>query len=559
MTVKTVKTRRKLGMHEKLLFDTIERQAGTLEKANTEGVMNSIEAGASSVYITLVVEKNSALLGIKDDGEGINTKEDLIAHFETFGTPHNENENTHWKQFRMGRGQMFAFGKNVWRTATFRMTVDIKNWGLEYDLEEHLPYYDGCDISIELYKNPIGYYPYPSMESYEEAIKTQIRFVEIPVYFNNTKINTPPSECNWDDEDSKAYFLFNVGTDLYLYNLGVFVMKIPASRAGMGGIVVSKQQLKVNFARNDVICDCPVYTHINDIIKKNRIANTRRTRRALDVWQRQACLQDLRDGNQDYNDIKNLSLIPTAQGKHISLEVVKKNRQPWCFAEHGSDIADRMMEREQALCIDEDILAQLNYNGPKKEFFNWLVKPQKPYGYSDGQWSLVGKLYKDFDILTNGVSDEYTILPDKKLTLIERRIIRILNSFYCWKGRIIGVGVSDRANAWTDGVSYITIDKSYLQRFNPSALGVNKLMLLLAHEMAHDNDTRGTHVHGPEFYENMVNVLESNDSPTICNATFYHKIQQSKITEKRMQEEEKKQKTKKKIETKLGLTIFAKS
>ena len=112
-------------------------------------------------------------------------------------------------------------------------------------------------------------------------------------------------------KDKNGYYLFNVGTDMSVYNLGVFVMKIPASKAGMGGVVVSKQMLEVNFARNDVDSKCEIMKHLNDVIRDNRIKKTRQRRRTLDPWERQATLTDVRDGQQDMKDVKTLSLIPT--------------------------------------------------------------------------------------------------------------------------------------------------------------------------------------------------------------------------------------------------------
>lgn len=82
-----VKTRRKLAMHEKLLFDTIQRQAGTLEKANLEGIMNSIEAGAPLVEIELEADANTAIMSISDKGKGMTNKQEIEDFFETFGTP----------------------------------------------------------------------------------------------------------------------------------------------------------------------------------------------------------------------------------------------------------------------------------------------------------------------------------------------------------------------------------------------------------------------------------------------------------------------------------------
>jgi hypothetical protein len=88
--------RRNFKMHRKLLLDTIQRQAGTLEKANVEAGMNSIEAGADKFCITLDDNVNStgkAVITFLDSGKGFRNEEEIEMFFETFGQPHKENEN----------------------------------------------------------------------------------------------------------------------------------------------------------------------------------------------------------------------------------------------------------------------------------------------------------------------------------------------------------------------------------------------------------------------------------------------------------------------------------
>lgn len=549
--------RRKLGMHENLLYNTIQRQAGTLEKANVEGIMNSIEAGGDSVYVTLDVNvdgTNNAVMTIRDNGRGIRDKKEIEEFFEKFGTPHNEDETVIWKLYRMGRGQMFAHGKNIWRTSTFRMVVDIKEWGLEYELESGLPFHEGCDIKIELYKNPIGGYTYPTLQKYEDNIQKQVRYVKVPVYFNGKQINVVPEEMKWDIVDENAYYLLNVGTELRLYNLGIYVMNIDISKYGAGGIIVSKKQLSVNYARNDVMSDCPVYNEIQKIVSDNLTKIACKKRQVLDSYQRNALLQNFRDDMIPYETVKLLSLVPTSQGKHMSFEAISRIKTPWTFAEKGSDLADKLMEIGQCVCFSEEVLHNLNYSGDKKRFFTWLTRDEYGARYGNDKWSHLERLYVDFDEMLKNTSEEYLVFPENRMTVLEKRVIRILNKYRSWNGRVINLGFSDRANAWTDGRSFISINRAFL---NSLYLGddvcVNRLMMLLAHEMAHDIDTRGTHVHGPEFYENMVMILNSYNSPTALNARFNKRMIAERYDEKKFLAEKKKAKSDKKIEEKLGM------
>ena len=80
---------------------------------------------------------------------------------------------------------------------------------------------------------------------------------------------------------------------------------------------------------------------------------------------------------------------------------------------------------------------------------------------------------------------------------------------------------------------------------------INRLMMLLAHELAHDEDTRGSHIHGPDFYEHQIRILESNYSPTVLNCTFYDAIRRSRIEERRAKEKMRKTKKEAEIEKKL--------
>jgi hypothetical protein len=550
------KERRTLGMHPKLLMDTIKRQAGSLHKAVLEGCMNAVEAGSPEVNIEFMEEKKDFILTIDDTGRGIVDRKEIEEYFETFGTPHTESENVVWKQFRMGRGQLFSFGKNTWRTSQFKMVVDIKNWGLDYELEEGLPEIKGCQITVELYDNPIGsntHSQYPSVESFKENVREQVRFFETNVFFDAEQINTAPSTCQWDYEDEYAYYIFNSGTDFSWYNLGAFVMKESAWKRGMHGIAVSKKQLKVNFARNDIQHDCEFFGEMKDVVKKNVIREAKkRTRRTFTDYERRAMLTYLRDGEQEYDEVNKIALIQTAQGKRVTLDYIRKNRQQWTFAPNGDRLADKLMERGAALIFDEDMLEQLGYTGRRANFFNWLTHSEDGYSVHHDEWQRVKKLYVSYEKLTSGISDEYITLPEKKLKTIEKRIIKVLQKGYCWKGRVINLGYSDRANAWTDGQTYITIDRHYLESLylgHPSH--VNKLMMLLAHEMAHDEDTRGTHVHGPDFYENMVRILESNNSPTTFNCTFYKYMQDSRVEERKAKEKAKEAKKQAEVEKKL--------
>jgi len=526
---------RNLKAHTNLLMKVIKDQAGTLEKSILEAVMNSIEAGSPSVAISLKTDascSSGASLIIEDQGKGFCSEKEIHEWFEMFGQPHTNEENKIWAKFRMGRGQCFAFGKNIWRTGQFEMIVDVDNMGLEYELKTGLPHFNGCRIEIELYTNPIGTY-YRSIDTLKTAIKRQIEFMGGLTTFNGEALNVPAEKLKWDIETDDAYFMFGRGVDLAFYNLGAFVMSDSASIAGVTGVVVSKQQLKVNFARNDIQQDCPIYGRIRDVIKQNRVKKARKQRRSFSSDERNALLIDLRDGDISFDDIRGLSLLELSNGNLISFDKMRQTRQFWAFSSYGNQIADRLSYSDRAICLNEEMLDRLGFpeNREPIEFFDWLFKNDVKFDKS--KWLPVKKFYRSFHNddnsgLADGISESKTIIPNDKWTKVEKRLVKALESYGCWKGRAIGIGSSEIALAWTDGETYIILTREYIRDINPSGLtGASHLIMTMFHELSHNYSTIDTHEHTFEFYRNFHNLVSGENrscSPAYILAEFPQKL-----------------------------------
>jgi len=555
--------KRRLTAHPKLVLDVIKRQAGTLEKAVLEGAMNAIEAkaGVFNIYFDAkdaAPDKPGAQLRLSDDGRGIGSRQEVEEFFEEFGHPHDESEGKIWAQFRMGRGQIFAFGKNRWRTSEFNLIVDVEQWGLDYELHSGLDKAGGCDIIVDLYKNPVGTYAYRTIEVLKERIARLVQFMPIPIKFNGEQINTPAANCEWDMEDENAFYSFGAGIDLKVYNLGAYVMAMDARTAGTMGVIVSKKQLKVNFARNDVQHDCAVFhPHIDKVIKENRIKKTRQRRRDLDDHERIATLMDIRDGDQDFRDVKVLGLIPTSSGRHMSLEACRKMRMPWTFAPRGDRRADKLMQQHDAVCFDESILEELGYTGDDNAFFTWFMHradPDMNERLFAKNWIPLENLYDTFENLREGTNDTYKILPDTELNVVEKRVRKVLEGFNCWDDRTICIGISDSADAWTDGQSYIVVGRAFIKRLSLSYAGcAAALLTTMCHELAHDIDTAGTHVHGESFYRRYHDITANDDSPLRFVALMYTKLNDAKLQERASAELKRQTKADERQREKIGI------
>jgi len=547
-----------LTAHPKFILDGIRKQAGSMEKAVLELVMNAIEAQLHNdispvVNIFFGVDENTgqAKLTVRDLGRGFKSRNEIEQWFAKFGTPHDEcpecqetmtldgdtfvcscgykTEGRTWAEFRMGRGQAFSFGRNVWRTGTFCMEYDLetdpakrsysKGDGtdhiLDFSLQSNLPQHDGCEVVVYLYRNPIGY-GYRSIDDFKSKIKHHIEFMEGTITFNGEQINTPASSLNWDIETDDAFFMFGKGSSLSLYNIGAFVKSYSAAHMGVTGVVVSKDKVMVNFARNDVMQSCDVWQRIQIIIRENRIKKVRRASRILNKDERISTLLDLRDGDCKYDEVKGIALFELTDGKRISLNQIHKIRSLWSFSITGDRSADHLMQVGEAICFDDEMLDALDYTGDRQQFFLWLLKvhfegqrDQRLHYHKDQKskneqsWIGMTKFFRDIDSLSSGFSKIHKLLPQDKLSKSERRFLRVMEAFGCWRGRTLCLGVSDTANGWTDGSTYIAFNRKFLKRYTPTSMdGASGIITLAFHELAHDEDDTGTHYHGTEFYKN---------------------------------------------------------
>lgn len=262
---------REFRMHKDMLWSVIQSQAGTFDKAILELMMNAVDAGATEVRMVF----DGKSFSVQDDGKGFVSREEIKNFFETFGTPHNSGDATFGK-FRMGRGQVMAFTRNRWRSGVFAMEVDIKEKGLRYDLVTLTENTAGCRIEGELY-DPMS--PSDTIRTVD-GLTAMCKYLPIPAYINGKRVSDDMAGIEWTLEDDDAYYLIKPeGRYLDVFNLGVLVRKYWGSQAnGVGGIVVSKKQLEVNFARNDILVSkCEVWKRITANLKQYSVKQEKKS------------------------------------------------------------------------------------------------------------------------------------------------------------------------------------------------------------------------------------------------------------------------------------------
>lgn len=514
----TTETRR-FGMHANLLYDVITKQAGTLQKAILEGVMNGVDAEASNISITLKSDR----VVIEDDGKGFADRAEIENFFETFGTPHQEGDATYGR-FRMGRGQMFAFGKNSWSTNTFRMDVDIKGRGLDYDLREVDDVHPGCRIEIDLYDELM-----PSeIEDIRRSMRKWVAYVDVPVTLDSVLISADPKDAEWTVETDEAYYdLSSTKTQLAVYNLGVLVMEVHAGRFGIGGTVVSKERLDVNFARNDVTSSCPVFSKIKAELKKHSDQESSKTRKLTDAQRHYICEQ-IAAGIITEEDFDK-PIFTDVEGRRFSLEkfanALWRQNNTLLVCKKGDRFAIRVKQQGMAFCMAQetveslgcknaeqviqtlrDAVADLHFQG----MTNWKAQSLRAH-LAETKPAAV----EDFRHL---VTKEYEPLDPAKLPKTRKVLLDAIRKSSYYIAREMGVafrqirpGQSDLAHAWTDGSSTIWVETRQFSLLTKGYKGCARMAALLAHEYLHSGPDTETHEHDGEFYERFHNVVIDTD------------------------------------------------
>lgn len=520
---------RRLKLHPDIIFDIIKRQAGTLQKALLEGVMNSIDAGATRCEIRL----DEKTFEIVDDGRGFQSREEIDEFFDTFGTPHKEKSDKRFGAFRIGRGQLMAFAKVRYDSGAFAMEVDVQNRGTDYDFtdfgEDRTA---GCRIRGVLYK-PMGII---ETQDVEIDFAKLVKYAFIPVFLNGKRINKTPDSMKWDIETEDYYLKWNSSGPMKVYNMGVHVTDYP-SYSYPSCTVVSKRPLIVNAARTDVIVsECPIW---QKIVKQARAqARGKRTKRALSTEDRERLLRGILSGSERYADLEKneKNLIEIANGRNVSLErfvdfISGYKAIPLCVAPRAGDlIGEKLYSARIAFVLSPRGLERFGVDTPQ-EALDLVCESMERHPHSWGNCAHFlrylkknAKVIEYEELAKTYFDDDHAIVPQRDYTEEDKVLLNTLHNinetgFYDVPAieldrerRDIYLGKSRSAVAWTDGKSYIVFNRIEGRKLLRKGLpGVFSMALTLAHEYCHSGSTAGTHSHGPEFDKLYRDVLESLD------------------------------------------------
>jgi len=520
-----------------IIHHIIYSQAGSIGKALIELIMNSVDAKATTVRLTMT----KAGFDCADDGTGFASREDVVRYFGRFGTPHQEGDATYGR-FRLGRGQIMAHAKTEWVSNRWKMLVDTRAMGYRYELEDLKAASAGCSITGTWYEalNDL------ELMSAVQEIRDLVRYTPISVELNGRVITRNPANEKWDFEDDWAYYRAKEEGPVSIYNQGVLIRHDSSHVWGAGGLIVSKKAISLNVSRTEILRKtCPVWKPIAKEFKRlaeavsAKLGDHRKTEA-----RREKSARSLLSGDENICDVYTkeevITLLPGK--RHVTLmdfrnKAFNSHKGTYTLIEHGNDIPKGEAIAREGLIqivhpktlerfgchnyIDfEEALERALYNvgeaaqaveerGERAPWF-WRGK------VLDAPVLAAYATFRDAFIERTQIVDDRTSL-DKET----RRAWTALR--WClqhYAGACIGaeryrdgtlhykaerlqilLGESNTAEAWTDGRTYLAIGCDIVRRLSSKPLEtVAYIFGLVEHEVAHQGDSIACG-HDEAFYQ----------------------------------------------------------
>ena len=520
-----------------LIYQTIYNQAGSIEKALLEYIMNSIDAKAT--YINITIDNNGVDYSILDNGDGFGDasytteeKEKCIdAVFGHLGFDHGTDEENGrvYGRFGIGRAQLWAFSKNTWHTHNMTMEVDIKFKGLVYNIQETETFVDGCKIEGQFYDK----LTLNNILLIKKVLSTLSAYAPIQVFFNEQRINKSIDDVK--DSLGIKGIRANLKPGIYLsiYNQGVYVREYPPYLFGTGGVICSEvgYPFEVNAARNDILQSrCKLWKKLKKVLDIKTEHDVKKKVMTDDL--RKAILSKIASGDfgEDYSYIKK-PLIKMINNRYTSVSALFTEK--FSIAQRRDDsLAERIHQNGLAKVLLEEFTSSLGIDA--YDVVETLKMVQKQTTHQKPS-----VVYIDLEKLKRTIPLEQDVIAKKDLTKRQVIFLEAINSKALQQylmhyrvrhdGRVrkIFIGKSEIANAWTDGVSYIVLNKNLVRGVDRGAGGIFAVLNTLIHEYCHDEDNQD--LHSFDFYKSYHDQSIFQAGFTFCAFTMFIKRYTSRL------------------------------
>lgn len=513
-----------------IVHHLIHNQNGTIETSLIELICNSIDAGASSIKVTL----SSKHFEILDNGSGFKDKDEIMKYFKKFGTPHKDGDST-FGRFRIGRGQIISFTDAIWHSKNFKMKTCTKNnsYGFEFNEYEDI-FIDGCKVYGN-FKTPIRDW---DLSSIEKSIIKKLQYISSNIVINGIPITIDDNNINWDYEDDDLKIIWNPRREdgLMLYSQGVFIKNITNHYYDLNADIITKNALKLNMARNETNDSDPVWIKINSLLisRSQELAKKEIGTRKLSEKVRRGLVGQFLSGQLSFEEANRISLLKDCRGHTISISNLVSKKMPLCISqESGHRKSEWLSMRGTAIILDHDEARIWDVDTAEDLIFKIrkiLLEKEINSKYKSKSYflkKLDSILFIDFNKMTSDINEDMITLKNSELNSRESAARNAIQSAsdimakrlsklktHLVKKRKIIIGKSTLANAWTDSSTYIAISKHMLPLLDSGYYGAVQISLLLLHEYIHDSSSFESHKHDFEFYQQFHDLSTHSNAST---------------------------------------------
>lgn len=338
---------------------------------------------------------------------------------------------------------------------------------------------------------------------------------------NGLVVSEAPAPAKFVESIDEAFIRIDSSLKLRVYNLGVFVREFPKSTFGVGGVVVSKLQLDVNFARNDILQTCKIWKAIRRKVDTTGVREVKRKIQLSDD-ERVNVIQRLLAGEMTGYDAFALQIFKDVCGRAWSAKKIQRAHFPrWSLSHLGDRVGETLIDTGDCLVLDREWMGLFECD-PSTVFekFNLFQSTKEPR-----------PVYADLEAVKGNLNESQIAMPEQKWTAKERVWLDLLGrcARYFGKGdRQLRLGTSNTANAWTDGYSYIYFSREYLHNLEyeklaaPNLPDITRTLTTLAHEYCHDQDDCLCMVHGSNFDQKFRDRMERNLHPALSYAARFN-------------------------------------
>lgn len=506
-----------------ILINVIMQQAGTLDKAILEAVMNELDAKCKRVSIEISDDMKRVV--ISGDGHGFKSVDDIKSLFGEFGFDHETEEELsrgrRFGRYGIGRGQLFKFGKSTWSTNQFKMVVDLlgvkSKTQLPYTIETHPQVlHEGCKIELDLYEAMSTW----SLDNLMTDLRSMVKYMDVDVYLNGAKINKCPGDVKWDCvKDPLRFKKARSGntSGLSVYNEGAFIKTFPHYKFGVSGEVTSVgKTFDVNMARNDIQSDCALLAAMKEMLKP--YAEIKKKKNSLNKEDRIFFLKRTASGEVRYDDFLKTPVICNIRGRYVTIDTMYNHAKgriafsPNVSSQEGGSAHNA----KYAFVVSPETLDVFEVD-TFDEFLETFKSLQAAALHHRREYRELEVI--PFGIIEEAFKSENSVITADKYTDYHKVVLATLenlsrtvahylpsdNKAYVnnrIKIRKVMLGRSEKQDtlAWTNGSDYIVFDYAYAKKeLSAGVRGIMELATTMIHEYCHDDSSVSSHDHGPEF------------------------------------------------------------